>query len=117
MSCIFEIGDQTVWSPALRVGNLYVRMAQSVAEVLGVPTGMSAMASDFWEIDIDVFEPFVHAMYGRYFSSSHEILKSLIGPILAPSIVMLKRGGRIISPKSLEERDFIARSHNLSMAQ
>lgn len=117
MSYIFDVNDETVWSPALRAGRLYTLMAQDVAEVLGVETGMTAMASDFWDIDIDRFELFVRAMYEKYFSSSHPVLKGLIGSVLAPSIVVLERGGRAVTPASAEEREFILRTHDLSMAR
>ncbi|MEU4314475.1 DUF6086 family protein [Nocardia sp. NPDC024068] len=115
MSYIFEIQDETVWSPALRVGKLYESMAQDVAESLGVPTGMTAMASDFCEIELDVFVTFVRLAYKEYFSSSHPVLRGLIGAVLAPSIVVLERGGQSVVPDSAEEREFLRRARDLSM--
>ncbi|MBF6349748.1 MULTISPECIES: DUF6086 family protein [Nocardia] len=117
MSYIFDVNDETVWSPALRAGRLYTLMAEDIADVLGTETGMTAIASDFWDINIDKFEIFVHAMYETYFSSSHPVLKGLVGSVLAPSIVVLERGGRVISPASTEEQEFIVRAHDLSMAR
>ncbi|MEU4430593.1 DUF6086 family protein [Nocardia rhamnosiphila] len=117
MSYIFDIDDVTVWSPALRVGRLYVSMAQDVAGVLDVSTGMTAMASDYWEIELPEFEAFVRVMYKTFFSSDHPVFKDLIGAVLAPSIVLLERGGRSFLPGSDEERKFIDRAHELSMPQ
>ncbi|MEU4838719.1 DUF6086 family protein [Nocardia testacea] len=117
MSYIFDIDDVTVWSPSLRVGKLYVSMAQDVAVVLDMPTGMTAMASDYWEMELPEFEPFVRAMYEACFSSEHPVFKALIGAVLSPSIVLLERGGKSIIPGSDEERDFIDRAHELSMPQ
>lgn len=117
MSYIFDVDDVTVWSPALRVGELYVSMARDVAGVLDMSTGMTAMASDYWEIELTEFESFVRVMYRTYFSSEHPVFKTLIGAVLAPSIVLLERGGKPVLPESDEERKFIDRAHGLSMPQ
>jgi hypothetical protein len=115
MSYIFEIDDVTVWSPALRVGRLYVAMAGDVADMLGARTGMTAMASDFWNIDLDVFDQFVRTMYAEHFSSNHTVKKCLIGAVLAPSVIVLERGGNQIDATSQEEREFLIAAHGLSM--
>jgi hypothetical protein len=117
MSYIFDIDDVTVWSPALRVGKLYVSMAQDVAGLLETSTGMTAMASDYWELDLQDFDSFVRVMYGIYFSSEHPVFRNLIGAVLAPSIVLLERGGKPITPRSEEEREFLERAHALPMPQ
>lgn len=117
MSYIFDIDDVTVWSPALRVGRLYVSMAEDVAAILDMPTGVTAMASDYREIELHEFESFVRLMYETYFSSEHPVFKALIGAVLSPSIVLLERGGKSILPGSGEEREFIDRARELSMPQ
>ncbi|MGW5386126.1 DUF6086 family protein [Nocardia sp. NPDC003963] len=117
MSYIFDIGDVTVWSPALRVGRLYVSMAQDVAGVLETSTGMTAMAADYWEIELHEFDSFVRAMYESYFASEHPVLRMLIGAVLAPSIVLLERGGNSIAPGSDAEQELFDRVHALSMPQ
>ncbi|WP_459548328.1 DUF6086 family protein [Nocardia sp. X0981] len=117
MSYIFDIKDVTVWSPSLRVGKLYVSMARDVADVLEVSTGMNAMASDYWEIELDEFDSFVHMMREKCFSGDHPVLEVLIGAVLAPSVIMLERGGKPIVPRSEEERSFFDRAHRLSMPQ
>lgn len=117
MSYIFDIGDVTVWSPSLRVGKLYVRMAQDVAHVLETTTGITAMASDFSEIEIEQFNSFIHVMRERCVSGEYSVFEVLIGAVLAPSIIMLERGGRSIVPRSDEERKFFGRAHELSMSQ
>jgi len=37
MSYIFDVGDDSVWSPSNRVGQLYVGMLNAAAEALQVP--------------------------------------------------------------------------------
>ncbi|GGL27950.1 hypothetical protein GCM10011588_48460 [Nocardia jinanensis] len=117
MSYIFDIEDVTVWSPALRVGKLYVGMARDLADSLGTSMGITVMASDFWEIELDNFDSFVRMMNAEYFSSEHPVLKVLVGAVLAPSIILLERGGNSIVPRSAEEREFFDRAHELSMPQ
>jgi hypothetical protein len=117
MSCIFEVGEDTVWSPALRVGDLYVRYLREIADMLGVPTGLTAVASDMYEIDVDAYGSLVRKIADLYFSSGHLVLRGLIGGMLGPSVVVLERAGRPLSPQSDEEREFIARARQLSMAR
>ncbi|MCU1646870.1 MAG: hypothetical protein JWN03_7145 [Nocardia sp.] len=117
MSYVFEVGDETVWSPSLKVGDIYVRILKSVAEVLDRPAGLTGIASDMYEIDIDAFENLVKSMYETYFASTNTILKSMIGGVLAPSLVILERAGRKVSADSEEERHFLDWAHGLSMAQ
>ncbi|MFI9406434.1 DUF6086 family protein [Nocardia sp. NPDC052316] len=117
LSYVFSIDDETIRSPSLRVGNLYVRMLHDVGSVLGAPTGLRASSSDMWDIEIDAFERLVKLMYETYFSTGHSVLKMLIEGVLAPSIVLAERGGREIHPRSGQEREFRDRALKLSMAR
>ncbi|MFI6997666.1 DUF6086 family protein [Nocardia sp. NPDC050175] len=116
MSYVFDVDGKTVWSPSLRVGELYVRMLRDVGAVLGAPTGLNALSADMWDIDIDAFEELIKIMYETYFASGHQAFKALIGGVLAPSIVILERGGKEIRPDTDEEREFYGRALGLSMA-
>ncbi|MBF6214694.1 hypothetical protein IU433_25710 [Nocardia puris] len=115
MSYVFDVGGETVWSPALRVGDLYVRAALNIADVLGVPSGLTAEAEDLWQIDIDAFEGLITAVREVYFTRHHEIQRALLAGVLGPAIVMLDRAGRPIEPRSTAERDFAAWARTLSM--
>jgi hypothetical protein len=117
VSYVFDVGDDTVWSPSLQVGDLYVRFFREVAEMLEVPTGLTAIASDMYEIDIDLYENLVKKLFEIYFSSSHPVLRGLVEAVLTPSIVVLERGGRSLSPSSPEEQKFIDKARGLSMAR
>jgi hypothetical protein len=92
MSYIFEAGDTTVWSPALRVGSLFVTMAECLAAWEGVPTGLSAMASDFYEIDVDVFGAFVQTLLNDS-SAGHPVYDQVLDGFIATCLVMLERAG------------------------
>jgi uncharacterized protein DUF6086 len=92
VSYVFDIGNATVWSPALRIGSLFVTMAESLAAWKGTPSGLSAMASDYYEIDSDVFSTFVQTL-ARDDSAAHEIFGALTHGFIATCLVMLDRAG------------------------
>ncbi|QBS42928.1 DUF6086 family protein [Nocardia sp. CS682] len=117
MSYVFDIDGETVWSPSLRVGDLYVRMLEDVGIVLGVPTGLNPVSSDMWDVDIDAFEKLVKLMFETYISTGHQVFKILVEGVLAPSIVLLERGGKEIFADTDEQREFCDRALRLSMAR
>jgi len=117
MSFIFDVGNDTVWSPALRVGELYVRFIAQVGDLLGVPTGLSEMASDYYYIDPDLFEVLVKMMFEDNFRSTHQIGRAMLESILAPSVVILDRIDRSLSADTPEELAFLKRARTLSMAR
>ena len=90
MSYVFEVDDTTVWSPGLRVGALYVSMAECLATWAGVPSGLAPMASDYYIVDIEVFKAFVQAVL-KDPSFGHPVLGELARGIIATSLVMLSR--------------------------
>jgi Family of unknown function (DUF6086) len=92
MSYVFEWGDETVWSPALRVGSLYVTLAEALAAMLSVPHGLSAMASDYYEVDRDRFAAFIAALRD-WSPDSHVVGSALLGGFLTTSLVLLGRMG------------------------
>jgi hypothetical protein len=117
VSYVFDVGDETVWSPSLQVGDLYVRFLRETAESLGVPTGLTANASDMYDIDIDTFEQLVKRLAETYFTSRHPVLRGLVEAVLAPSVVILDRADRPLMAATAEEREFIDRARDLSMAR
>jgi Family of unknown function (DUF6086) len=90
MSYVFEWNDETLWSPALRVGKLYVTLADALAAMLSVPHGLSAMASDYYEVDRDRFAAFIGAL--RALSpEGHVVGRELLSGFLTTSLVLLRR--------------------------
>jgi hypothetical protein len=92
MSYIFDVGDSTVWSPALRIGSLFVAMAECLAGWAGVPTGLTAMASDFYEVDAEVFGAFVQTLAGNA-SAANEVFGALTHGFTATCLLILDRAG------------------------
>lgn len=117
VSFIFDVGDDTVWSPALRVGDLYVRFITQIGEHLGLPTGLSSMASDYYYIDPDIFEALVKKMFEENFRSTHRVGRAMLESVLAPSAVILDRINRPLSAATPDEREFLEKARALSMAR
>ena len=92
MSYIFEVGDTTVWSPALQVGDLYVRMAKSLGDWARTDTGLSAMARDYYRIEVDRFAHFVRDMLTGP-ASQHTLFQDMTEGFIAISLAMLDRAG------------------------
>lgn len=106
-----------MWSPALQVGELYVRLLTQVADLLGVPTGLNEIAADYWQIDADDFEVLVTTMFEANFRSVHQIRRAMLEAILAPSVVILDRIDRPLSADTSEKLAFLEKARNLSMAR
>ncbi|MCP2317378.1 hypothetical protein APR12_002724 [Nocardia amikacinitolerans] len=115
MSYAFEVGDRTVWSPSLRVGDLFVRMYTDTCSVLGTSTGLTAIASDMYEIDIEVFERATSVVFNEYSSSQNATFKAMLGATLGPAVNILNYCQRPLIPKSSEESAFISWANSLSM--
>ncbi|TYK44600.1 DUF6086 family protein [Actinomadura decatromicini] len=96
---IFDIDDQTVWSPSRRAGLLYVDMAEVAARSLGLPTGLNANAVDMYQIDLPTFRKFTSTLLSDYYSTNHAIIHEMIRGVLLASLAMLQRGGVELSPE------------------
>ena len=92
MSYIFEAGDTTVWSPALRIGDLYVQLAESLADWQGRPSGLSKLADDYYVVDVDTFADFIRLLLADP-GAGHRIFAELTQGFIAISLVMLDRAG------------------------
>lgn len=99
MSFVFDIDGETVWSPALRVGNAFAGCAQALGQAVGVSPGFSSSAEDMIEIDARQLEAFVTALTEILSSSAkHRVLGDLAEAVRVPCLVMLERAGRAVAP-------------------
>ncbi len=104
MSYVFDIDGETVWSPALLAGQVYVMFVSSLEQVLQVRAGFSAVADDMVEIDRDQFSAFVDRLMQFDTGGRHPILAETVAPIVAVSLVMLRRSPLgLQEPKSMSE--------------
>ncbi|MEU5096953.1 DUF6086 family protein [Streptomyces sp. NPDC020996] len=104
MSYVFDVEDETVWSPSLRVGEWYVSLTESSARILGCPHGLHPIANDMYVINPEPFEIFTHSLHREYFSTGHPVLRAQIHGILLTSVVLLERAGIRINPIDEEQR-------------
>lgn len=93
MGYIFDVDDETVWSPSLSTGRLYVGMTNCIAEIEGCGTGLSAIADDMYEIDLSDFRGLVERVYKSYCSTRNHIYRGQLHGWLLTSLVLLKRSG------------------------
>lgn len=107
MSYIFDVGEDTVWSPSLRVGRLYVTLASCIVGEVGRGTGLDAVADDMYQIDLPVFGAFVRAVYDDFFSTDHQIHRDLLRGWLSVSLVLLERAGTPIEARTEEQKSFL----------
>ncbi|MGC4959366.1 DUF6086 family protein [Actinomadura citrea] len=93
MSQYFQIGERVLWNPATGVAQVFLRAAESLATLTGLPPGLGPMQADECEIDLEVFSTFVDTLIDRYARSNHVILRSLMEGFTATAIVLVDRGG------------------------
>jgi hypothetical protein len=99
MSYVFEIDGETVWSPALRVGEIYVGFVRVLEETLGSPAGLEPISSDMVRIDSARFRAFVRQLVET--SATNAVLESELETVIALSWVMLERGGSTLTTDEL----------------
>jgi hypothetical protein len=103
VSYVFEIEGETVWSPALTVGQIYEGFIRTLSESLGQPSGFTCNAADHVMIDAEVFVDFVLRLLSK--SRGHPLLAEQIRAVLGPSVVMLDRSGTTLhAARPAEER-------------
>ncbi|GGN87837.1 hypothetical protein GCM10010112_70830 [Actinoplanes lobatus] len=93
MSQFFKVDDLTLWNPSNRVAQLFYRSCAAVAPVVGLPPGVVDNCRDEYEVDLDVFVPFVDALVREYRASSHAVLRSLLEGLLPAAMVLVQRAG------------------------
>ncbi|MDO0934072.1 DUF6086 family protein [Streptomyces sp. DG2A-72] len=99
LSYEFETADRTrtLWDPALRVGQLYVSLAQGAGEQLGLPTGLTPNERGGADVDLETFRKFTQGLYDAYCSTRNFLMHDLMRGLLLASIVMLENGGGAIT--------------------
>lgn len=102
MSYVFEADDTTVWSPSLRIGTMFVAIADGLGGMVERPTGLTAMASDYIVIDPAEFGAFVRALIEDP-AAQHPVFTQLTQGFLAISAVLLERASRPVASERLTE--------------
>lgn len=96
MSCLFTaVDDEDVWSPALRVGRLFVNMAVTLAHNFDLnvsDAGLSAIAADWYRVDPPRLASFVRTMLDSSVLT-HPVYRELARGFLGVCLVLLERSG------------------------
>ncbi|HUB69609.1 MAG TPA: DUF6086 family protein [Acidimicrobiales bacterium] len=93
MSYLFEVEDRTVWSPALRVGQIYVEYVRSLERVYGLEAGFTQTTEDSVRIDAQVFAGFVTHLLSTAGEGRHLVLELELRAVAIPALVILDRAG------------------------
>ncbi|MCP2261246.1 hypothetical protein LX15_004967 [Streptoalloteichus tenebrarius] len=107
MGYVFEVEGETVWSPSLDIGHLFMDIANRLSEDLKQSHGMSLMASDFIDIDRDAFAAFVRSMLNSSVMTNLTYYVLSRG-FLATCLAMLERAGSPVAPQNSEQQDLVA---------
>jgi hypothetical protein len=102
MSYSFDINGHSVWTPALRVGTIYVGYVRAVSDAYQVKSGLETIANDTADIAPEVFGPFIELLTGGLTDTNHSLLREQLQVVVLPGIVMLERGGFVIPDERLE---------------
>ncbi len=98
MSFIFEIDGETVWSPALRVGQAFAGCAQVLAGSADASPGFSFNGEDMIKIDRAQMMKFAETLAAiSERPGSFRVLAGLAEAIRVPCLVMLERVGEELS--------------------
>lgn len=115
MSYVFLVGEDMVWSPTRRVGELYVGMLAVAADVLKQPTGLGPDLGEMYEIDMIAFEAFLKELLAFRAESYHQYLWMLVDGVLPISIAMFERGGGVITGETDRQNEYLAEVHRMDL--
>ena len=99
MSCRFYVeaaedtDEPNLWWPANNVARLFKGYSESVAVLLGVPSGIGDLIEDECEVDLPVFEKFCAEAVARYEKTNHALLRTLIVGFIGTALALLDRAG------------------------
>ena len=110
MSCIFDVDGEVVWSPALRIGQLFISIAQSLADAAKVDlaeAGFTMMASDYYYVDPQALATFVQGVLAGSVVKNPSYWELARG-FVATCLVMLERTGTPVEVPDEIARDLAA---------
>lgn len=103
MSYIFDVAGETVWSPSLRLGRLFIDMVGAFSRLVGHESGLSAMAEDYYEIEVDSFTSFIKEVLTDP-AASHPVYSAMVRGLVLTSMVIINRAGGAL-PEDLVSND------------
>ncbi|WP_143174318.1 DUF6086 family protein [Streptoalloteichus hindustanus] len=106
MSYVFQVDGESVWSPALRIGHLFLAIANQLSENLNQDHGFSMMASDFVDIDGNTFAAFVQSLLNSSVMTN-VTYEHLSRGFLATCLAILVRAGVPVHLQGPEQQELM----------
>ncbi|WP_139320746.1 DUF6086 family protein [Saccharomonospora sp. CUA-673] len=107
MSYVFDIGRETVWSPANTTGRVYTGLLTLANEAFELDPGANVISSDYYEFEPNAFTAFVNRLLEIYENDDPAPLVTMLHGFLKISIVMATRAGLSLSPTGERGRAII----------
>lgn len=116
VSYYFEVGGSTVWNPGNLSAQLYLPAAQSAADMMRVPSGLTPGQDDTCAVDVPTFQRFTESLLNTWGSTRHPVAHALMRGVLLASVVMLERAGVTLPPGSDREAAVLAEAEEFGRA-
>lgn len=110
MSCRFylesaeDTDEPNLWWPANNVARLFKANVETLAELLGVPSGIGDLIEDECEVDLVPFQGFCTSAVARYDETTNGLLRSMTVGLIATALALLQRAGGQIPSTATSER-------------
>jgi hypothetical protein len=118
VSYVFDVDGEVVWSPALRIGKLFISMAGTLADNSGVDlasAGFTMMASDYYYVDPPALAGFVRTLLAGSVAAN-PMYRELARGFLVTCLVLLDRAGVVLEPDGEAQRElFDARAAHAAL--
>ncbi|MEV5969937.1 DUF6086 family protein [Streptomyces sp. NPDC051921] len=103
MSQYVDMDGETLWNPANKAGNLFLRHVRLWEEELGLPSGIGEMANDEIDVAREPFTAFVAALVAHQRATGHGVVLALSEGFAGTVLALADRAG-IPLPPATEER-------------
>jgi hypothetical protein len=118
VSYVFDVDGEVVWSPALRIGKLFVSMAGTLADDAGLDlaaAGFTMMASDYYYVNPPALAGFVRTLLAGPVVANR-MYQELTRGFLVTCLVLLDRSGIVLEPEGEAQQElFDARAAHAAL--
>lgn len=88
MSTIVECNGQELWSPSLRIGNLFFDQIKALEQVLDINSGVDSFIADTLEIEAPTFDAFINAALHTLATTNNSLLFAMTTGCLEVAIAI-----------------------------
>ena len=62
MSYVFEVNDDTIWSPSMIAGGFFISQVRQLERILSLPSGLTESMSDTIQVDVECLSAFLRKL-------------------------------------------------------